>query len=458
MKQTIIFIILSAVLTGNVYAQNFVELEKTVQAELQEKNAIGAGVAIIKNERVVFAKGFGTANVETNSPITPDTLFQIGSITKTFTAALILSMAQEGKLKLDEPVGSYAKNLSTKLSRVTLNQLLNHTAGIIDEPDEYGAGDESLMASYIRSWTDEYSLFNAGEVFSYSNSGFALAGFAAQEAGRKLYADLMTEKIFSPLGMKSTTFRPTVAMTFPLAVGHQTKQPGEKPFVVRPLPQDARLYPAGTMYSSLNDMSRFAIAFLNGGKIDGKQIIAPAVIENMSTSSAAQLSAADDTSYGHGLFTNTRRGIRTVWHDGSMTGYVASMLLVPEQRIAVIILGNTNNVVFSKTQEKALETMLTLRPKAEPKAKSVQLLTKAEGQKLIGIYNQPNRFKIEILEREGKFYIREFNHEMALNKIGENRYSFQFPNAGQPIEIYFQAAENGKSAFIHQYVWAFKKL
>jgi len=457
MKRKFTILITFVCLTTSVFGQNFSELEKTVRAELQEKNAIGAGVAIIKNDRVIFAKGFGAANVETNAPITPDTIFQIGSITKTFTAAMILSMSQKGRLKLDAPIGDYAKNLSPKLSRMTLDQLLSHTAGIIDEPDEYGAADESLMANYIRSWTDDYCLFDGGRFFSYSNSGYALAGFTAQESGGKLYADLMTEIIFQPLGMRNTTFRPTVAMTYPLAVGHQTKQ-GERPTVVRPLPQDARLYPAGTMYSSLNDLARFAIAFLNGGKIDGKQIIAPSVIEKMSTPHAKQLSMADDSSYGYGLFMNTRRGVRVVWHDGSMTGYVASLLLVPEQKFAVIILGNTNNVVLNKTQEKAMETISSLKPKEEPKPKQSQPLTKAEMQKLVGTYSQPNRFKIEIFIKDGKLYIREFNQEMILSKIGENRFSFQSQVAKQTVEIYTQPAERGKPAFVHQYVWAFKKM
>jgi CubicO group peptidase (beta-lactamase class C family) len=458
MKRKFFLVILLVCSALNVFGQDFAELEQVVQAELKEKNAVGAGVAIVKGDRVVFSKGFGAANIETNAPIGGDTLFQIGSITKTFTAAMILSMAQEGKLNLDAPIGDYAKNLSPKLSRVTLNQLLSHTAGIIDEPDEFGAGDESLMASYIRSWKDDYCLFGAGEVFSYSNSGFALAGFTAQEASGKLYADLVSERIFQKLGMRSTTFRPTVAMTYPLAVGHLTK-PGEKPIVVRPLPQDARLYPAGTFYTNLNDMARFAIAFLNGGQIEGKQILAPSVIEKMSAPRAKMLSAGDDTSYGYGLFMNTRRGARVVWHNGSMTGYVATMLLVPERKFAVIILGNTNNVTLDKSEEKALELNVKLEPlKDAPKAKPALPLTEAEMQKLVGVYAQPNRFKIEVFVRDGKLFIKEFNQEMPLTKIGENRFSFQFPNAKQPLEIYIEPSANGKSGFVHQYVWAFKKI
>ena len=450
-------LIFSSLTFAQVKKPDFAELEKTINEELKEKNAVGAAAAIVKNDKVIFAKGFGTANSETNAPITPETIFQVGSMTKTFTAAMILRLVEEGKLKLDAPIGDYAKHLSPKLSKMTLAQLLSHTSGIIDEPDEFGAGDESMMAEYIRSWKDDYALFGGGEVFSYSNSGYALAGLTAQEATGKSYTELMNELIFQPLGMKSTTFQPTVAMTFPLAVGHTVK-PNEKPQVVRPLPQDARLYPAGTFYSNLNDLSRFAVAFLNGGKIDEKQIISPAVIEKMSAPHAKQLSATDDTSYGYGLFINTERNVHQIWHDGTMTGYVAELKFVPEQKFALIILGNTNNITLSKTHEKALEMFLNLKPKEEFKAKSALPMTEAEMKKYVGTYSQPNRWNSEVFIKDGKLFIKQFNQELELRKIGENRFSFQFPNAPRPLEIFIQPAENGTDGFLHQYVWAFKKI
>lgn len=436
--------------------RDFGELEQVVRAELLEKNVPGAAVAIMSGDRIIFAKGFGVSNVETNAPVTPDTLFQIGSITKTFTAVAVLTLAEEGKLKLDAPVGDYAKGLSPKLAGVTLHQLLSHTAGIKDEPDEYGGQDESMLASYLRSWKDDYVLFDAGEVFSYSNSGFALAGFVAQEAAGKPYADLMTERVFQPLGMARTTFRPTVAMTYPIAVGHQAK-PGEKPSVVRPLPHDARLYPAGTAYSSVNEMARFATAFLNGGKLDGRQTLSPSLIAKMQTPNARQLSAPDDTSYGYGLFMNHHRGVRQLWHDGSMTGYTASMLMVPERRFAVIVLCNGDGVALDKTREKAMELMLPLAPKDVAKPGTPQPMSASEMEKYVGRYEQPNRFKIEIVVKEGRLFIREFNSEMPLIKISENRFAFRFPQGENSVEIFIRPGKDGEPRFIHQYVWAFKR-
>lgn len=461
MRKILFFILLTLTATTNaatqtvVTASNFDKLEETVLAELKEKRGAGAAIAVVSGDKIVFAKGFGAANIETNQPVTPDTLFQIGSITKPFTALAILKFAENGKLKLDAPVSDYAKNLSPKLSKVTLAQLLSHTAGILDEPDEFGAQDESLMAVYIRSWKDDYSLFEPEQIFSYSNSGFALAGFAMQEAAGKPYVDLMNEQIFAPLGMTRTTFRPTVAMTYPIAVGHRR---GEKLSIVRPLPQDARLYPAGTFYTSANELARFAVSFLNGGKIDGKQIFSPAVIKQMSQPRAKIPSAADDTSYGYGLFMNTARGMRQLWHDGSMTGYSAQMMLVPDERFAVIVLSNTDGTVLNKTQEAAMELMLKRNQKAPNGLKWSYEINEAEMKNLVGVYSQPNRWNSEVFIKEGKLFLKQFNREMQLTKIGENRFSFEFPAPGVTQEIVFKIGTNGKPLALNFYVWAFKRL
>jgi CubicO group peptidase (beta-lactamase class C family) len=455
------FFILSLLLTAKtLFGQqpgksiDFKKIEITILAELKEKQAAGGAVAIVSGDKIIFAKGFGVANAEIGNSVTPDTLFQSGSITKTFTALATLGFADEGKINLYAPIGDYAKGLSPKISKVTFAELLSHTGGILDEPDEYGAQDESLMATYLRSWKDNYCLFEPGQVFSYSNSGFALAGFALQEVAQKSYIELMNERVFQPLGMTRTTFRPTVAMTYPLAVGHKK---GEKPMVVRPLPNDARLYPAGTFYTSANDLARFAAAFLNDGKLDGKQIISPSIVKQMSQPHASVTSSVLDLSYGYGLFINSSRGVRRVWHDGSMTGYVAQMMLVPEHRFAVIVLSNTDGTSLDKTLDAAMEMMLPLTSR-ETKTKIPQSINEAEMQKYVGTYEQPNRWKIEIFSKEGKLFIRQFEREMPLTKIAENRFSFQFPPPIVTQEITFTIGKEGKIVSLNQFVWAFKRL
>jgi CubicO group peptidase (beta-lactamase class C family) len=150
-----------------------------------------------------------------------------------FTAAALVTLAEQGKIKLDAPIGNYVKGLFPKLSALTAHQLLTHTAGLRDEGNEpIGLHDDSALASYVLSWKDNYFFTDPGKIYSYSNPGFRLAGFVVQEISGKPYADVMEEIIFKPLGMDRTTLRPTLAMTYPFSQGHDG---ADKTAVVRPI-------------------------------------------------------------------------------------------------------------------------------------------------------------------------------------------------------------------------------
>ncbi len=445
------------VLTGQATV-DLSALHQVAADELKAGNIPGAAVAVIQGDRVIFAKGFGVASIETGTPVTPDTLFQIGSMTKTFTAAAVLTLAEEGTLKIDRPIADYVKGLSPKLSKVSTAQLLSHTAGLKDEPDEFGLHDESALSTYLKSWTDDYCLLEPGQVFSYSNSGFALAGLVMQEVGQKPFATQMTERILQPLGMARTTFRPTEAMTYPLAVGHQVKE--GKPTVVRPLADDARLWPAGTMYSSVNELARFAIAFLNEGRFEGRQILQPSVITQMSTPHASVPSfVSPPAEYGYGLFMNARnRGVRQIWHDGTMTGYLAAMRLVPEHHVAVIALSNSDSQPLSETITRALELMVPLEPRTTRVAAPTVAMADAEMQGYTGSYVQPNRWTCDVAIRDGKLWLKQFGREFELHKVGDDRFEFQPPGAPQPQTIVIKPPAASQAGYLHQYVWAFRRM
>ncbi len=116
----------------------FAQIEKAALDELKSSNIPGGALAIVRGDKIVFAKGFGVSSVETGAMVTPDTLFRIGSVTKMFTATAMVTLAEQGKIKLNEPIGDYAKGLNPVLARVTAHQLLSHTAGILDRVIDYG--------------------------------------------------------------------------------------------------------------------------------------------------------------------------------------------------------------------------------------------------------------------------------------------------------------------------------
>lgn len=397
------------------------ELEKVVLAELKESNTPGAAVAIISGDRVIFAKGFGVANVETGTPVTTEMLFRLGSTTKMFTGAALVLLDEAARIKLDAPIGRYAKELHPRLASLTAHQLLSHTAGVADFAPPFISHDDAALAKMVRAWRDDALFTEPGQVYSYSSPGYWLAGYVIEEAGGKPYADMMDELLFQPLAMKSTTLRPSVAMTYPLAMGHSAGG-AEAPKIIRPAFNNVAMWPAGSIYSNVKDLSRFVIALLNEGRLDGKQVFSPSLSARLGARHAAMPGAAD-VNYGYGLLSYDQRGVRVVTHGGFSRGYGSMIQMVPAHRFAVIVQTNKSGETLGRTREKAMELLLPLKPPGTESAKSALPLTAAETAGFVGKYrNGPQTW--EILAKEGKLLMRQGETEITLTKTGPDRLSF----------------------------------
>ena len=438
---------------------DFTQLEKIALEELKQTNTPGAAVAVVSGDRLVFAKGFGTANIETGAPVIPDMLFRVGSITKMFTATVLATLAEDKQINLDEPIGKYVKELNPKLSVVTGHQLMSHTAGMTDEsPSDYGSHDDSALAAYVRSLKEDHFFTEPGRIFSYSNPGFDVAGFLIEEFGGRPYADQMSERLFEPLGMKSTTFRPTVAMTYPLSQGHSLSGKA-KPAVIRPFGDNAAGWPDGFMFSSVNDLARFAIAFMDGGRIDGKQVLTPAAIARLSTPYADLHSrfGFENGKYGYGLFVHDYRGVHVVWHAGLIPGFGALLQMVPARRFAVIVLANRSGSLLNKTAEKAMELMLPLGAKAAVKSEQALPVSQAEISEYVGTYkNTPE--SAELLAKQGTLILKREDGEFPTKKTGDHRFSIVKPSESEAEEFVLVRGRDGKTEYLHMGRHALKKV
>ncbi len=419
------------------------QLDRVVLEELKETNTPGATVAIVQSDRVIYLKGFGTSNVETGAPMTPDMLFRIGSTTKMFTATALVTLAEEGKLKLDEAIGKHVEGLIPKIAALTSHQLLTHTSGMIDEAPMYGDHDDSALGRTIRSWKDDQLFTEPGKIISYSNPGYWLAGFVVESISKRAFADHMSESIFKPLGMTSTTFRPTVAMTYPLAQGHNASGKST-PTVIRPFADNSASWPAGSMFTNVLDLSRFIRAFLNGGKLDGKQILSPAVIAKLSTPQV-NIPSDPNAKYGYGLMISNYRGVRVVEHGGSRSGYGSVIRMVPEHRFAVIVLGNRTGVALNKTAYKAMELMLPLKP-GEAMSKLDLPMSRSEMANCVGAFEQHGN-RTEILIREGKLFLKQGSNELPVRRVGENRFSADSTGNAGPVEFALIPGPDGKAEY-----------
>jgi CubicO group peptidase (beta-lactamase class C family) len=413
---------------------DFQVLEQVAQAELRATGVPGAAVAVILGDRVVFAKGFGISSVESGEPVTPDTLFRIASTTKVLTAAALVSLEEQGRIRLDAPIARYTRGLDEKLGRLTIHQLLSHTAGLRDESSYSGPHDDEALGAFVRSWTSGYLFTDPGDVYSYSNPGYVLAGFVLGEVAGNPYADAMHDLVFEPLGMRRSAVRPTLAMTYPFAQAHEPGATG--PRVVRPYPDDARFRPNGGVFTSVNDFSRFALAFLNRGQVDGKQALPPPVIARLSKTHFARPGggAEDKARVAYGLVERWHRGVRLLQHGGSRQGSGAVVRIAPEYRFAVIILANSTGAFLPKTLEKATELCLPLRDEAARDRKPPSPLTKREKELLIGRYvNHPDELIVEI-RLEGDALVIGRPGEKATTPLvptGDRQFSFD----GQELAV-----------------------
>ena len=434
-------------------AGEFTELEALAQSELKAINAPGAAIAIVKGDRIVYQRGIGIANVETGQTVTPDMLFRVGSVTKMFTTAALVSLADEGRLKLTDPIGKYASGIGGKLSRVTAHQLMSHTAGIRDDAPAFGAHDEGALAATVKGWTDDYVFVEPGRVMSYSNPGLTLAGYVLEQVAKKPYADVIDERLLKPLGMTHSTFRPTVAMTWPFAQGH-TSTGGAAPTVVRPFADNSGYWPAGFLISNVTDLARFTIAFMNDGIIDGRAVLKPSTISALSTGYADVPSSAEHARYGYGLTTSMHRGARVVEHGGAIDGFGAMVRMLPDRKAAVVILVNRSGASLPKTSERALELLAPLQPAVPPSTAAIAM-DAAEMARYTGSYTNPPQH-VDLAIRDGKLYFRRGTQEGEVTKVGDLRFSVAF--AGGPAQTFaLVPGPDGAIAFLHMGSRAMKK-
>ena len=330
-------------------------LERVLLDEMRETRTPGVSIAVVRGSEVVYAKGFGVASVETREPVTPATLFRIGSTTKMFTGLTAVLLAQDGKLRFDVPISRYAKGLTPAIGRLTLDALLTHRAGMINEASGAGPHDDAALGVRVRSWGGEHLAGPSGDIYSYSGPGYWLAGYVIEQAARQWYADAVHDRVLAPLGMTRSTLRPLAAMTWPLAQDHRVRDTTVA--VLRPFTDDVTTWPSGSLFSSATELARFTIAIVNQGRVDGKQLFPAAAIAELTRPRAA-VPGGDGCRYAYGLSACTEHGVRTLSHYGFRVGSGSVITMAPDSQVAVIILANRNGGIFGRTAAKAMELMV----------------------------------------------------------------------------------------------------
>jgi CubicO group peptidase (beta-lactamase class C family) len=286
----------------------------------------------------IKATGFGVTNLDHPLDVTSETLFQIGSITKTFTGTLIMKLVEAGELDLDATVRTYLPEFKVAdevvSEKVTIRHLLTHTSGWFgDFFHDTGPGDDA-GAKYMTEMAALEQLAPMGEVWSYNNAGFYLAGYLIEVVTGKTYQGALREIVLEPLGLENTFFDPGDVITHRFASGHNGSN------VARPWPLPRAAYPAGGIACSVHDLLTYAKFHLGDGRTsDGEVLLSGDSLAQMQTPHATVWAKER---WGLSWAINDTYNARMVSHGGGTNGQVSQLILVPEKNFAVAVFTNAD--------------------------------------------------------------------------------------------------------------------
>lgn len=311
-------------------------IDAYVAAQLERRGLVGLSLAIVRHGEVVLARGYGKASLTTGTPVDLDTAFAIGSVTKQFTCASALLLAEDGKLALTDPVAKHRPELA-RAADIRLLDLLTNVSGypdyypldFVDERMQRPIDPDVLLRQYAGGALD----FEPGTRWSYSNTGFVLAGRIVEDRAGEPLATFMQRRLFAPANMQRSYFAPTPD-TPGLATGHTRFALGE----LAPAAPEASgwMHAAGAIYSTATDLARWDLALIDGA------LLRPASWQQMIT--PRTLVTGEATDYGCGVGIQRRQGETVVSHTGAVSGFLAFNAMIPRTRSAVIVLANAEQV------------------------------------------------------------------------------------------------------------------
>jgi CubicO group peptidase (beta-lactamase class C family) len=314
--------------------------------EMPKWHIPGAAFTLVRNGRVIFSKGYGSANLEKQTPVIPKrTVFRVASVSKVFTAAAVMQLVESGKLKLGTNVNRYLSNFKVKdpyLQPVTLAELLTHSAGLDASVIGIAARHPSqvvpLGAFLARQMPPV--MMPPGKIYSYSSFGVALEGYLVQKISGQPFNTYVETNILRPLSMCNSSFRLTPELAAHLATGyeyhhgHYTAQPIDY----------FNIFPAVGLYSTAADMTHFMIAQMDNGQYTGTRILSEASVREMHRRQFTEDPRLAGRTFGfYERFVNGRRAIG---HGGNIRGFASLLMLVPKEHVGFFLAFNRDESRF----------------------------------------------------------------------------------------------------------------
>ncbi len=393
-----------------------------LRAHAREAGRVGLSVALVKDGAVVLERGYGVRSLTDKRPADAQTLFAIGSVSKQFTCAAVLLLAEDSALSVNDPVAKWYPGL-TRANDITLRDLMNHVSGY---PDYYPLDfvDRRMMAAVVedellRQYAGGKLDFEPGTNYSYSNTGYILLGRVVEKVSGESLGAFLDRRIFKPLGMTRTVYE--LPQTDPrLATGYAT-------FLLSP-PEGVAvegagwLRGAGGVYSTAGDLVKWNLALMSG------RVLKP---ESHALMTAPRtLTDGRSSDYGCGLSIKTHGGRRVLSHNGAVSGFNASSAMVPSTRSSVIVMCNIEGGLGSLPSQ-----LLGLLMKEAPRVPEIQAPSVVQTVK--AVFGQLQKGRVNRSQ-----FAAEFNHYLTEAKVAAGARRLKSFGAVRSVDV-MNTAERG---------------
>lgn len=426
----LVVVVCSTVAAAEAPPRDIDELRAKISGILLREQVPGAGIALVDGDQILWAGGVGVADRATGRPVTADTLFRTGSITKSFVALALVQLAEQGRIDLAAPVAALAPELAignrwAAEQPITVAHLLEHTAGFDDaHPNEMyaplAAEALPLAAVLARNPASRVARWRPGSRASYSNPGYTVAGYLIEKVTGRSYEDVLARALLAPLGMTGAALRWSPEVDARLARGYGDGD--------APVPY-AVLYhrPAGNLMASPRELAALVQLALGRGRFGGRAVISPASMARIERSETAWLDAGD-ASYGLGNFGDVSERVPIRGHNGGIDGFLSSYGYLPGQGAGFVLLVNSTRSRRAVTAIRHLLVEYLLRHEDVPPPPRA-VVPEAELARWTGTYHRaaPRHQLLAFVER--------LMPGVELHVERGRLFARAVPEAGEPIEL-----------------------
>ncbi len=401
-------------------------LSELVKSEVEAKRIPAMSIALVDDQKIIWAQGFGTQDRDGKKPATENTIYRVGSVSKLFTDVAVMQLVEEGKIDLDQPVTQYLPTFKPAMKPgekpITLRMLMSHRSGLIRESPVGNYFDPTgpTLEETVASVNGIPLIYPPGERIKYSNAAIAAVGLVVQKLRGEPFQEAVERSVLNKLGMTSSSFSPERPFVKDrLAAATMWTYHGRE----FPAPTfELGMAPAGCMYSTVVDLSRFLSCVFNDGRTKQGQILKPETLKSMFE---PQFAPADQTDgFGIGFALSRLDGDKRIGHGGAIYGFSTELAVLPEQKLGVVVISSRDvtNAVTTRIADDALRLMRAFKNKKPlPELITTKPIPASEAKELVGRYTLDGRF-LDVNELLGRVVVTPSlgSLRMELRSTGES--------------------------------------